>query len=115
MAKHAEQASKKWGFDFTAGLPINSHSQFIWERVPPAITPEMYMCVSRAAHIREDLEIASTSSERLMDERAYAASRNRDLLNIDAIAVTKTTSSPPSPSPVTHVRLTRSIQPKITG
>lgn len=108
LTKQAEQASRKWGFDFTAGLPLSAQTQYIWERVPPTIAPDMYMCVSRAAHIREDVSLDDIS-DRLLDERAAAASRSRDSIsNITA------SSSSSSTAVVTQVRITRSIQPKIT-
>uniref|UniRef100_A0A1L8DLQ9 Putative cyclin-dependent kinase inhibitor n=1 Tax=Nyssomyia neivai TaxID=330878 RepID=A0A1L8DLQ9_9DIPT len=87
LTKTQVEASKRWGFDFSRGQPLQETSQFVWKRVPPTVMPEMFT-LSRAAHCREipsneasDAEEASPDEE-LMDTRAH----NRQLEETPAVA-----------------------------
>uniref|UniRef100_A0A1B0CB79 Putative cyclin-dependent kinase inhibitor n=1 Tax=Lutzomyia longipalpis TaxID=7200 RepID=A0A1B0CB79_LUTLO len=87
LTKTQVEASKRWGFDFSRGQPLQEHSQFIWKRVPPTVMPEMYT-LSRAAHCREipsgmdsdasDSEDVSPAQE-LMNSRAHNEYRQQEM------------------------------------
>lgn len=69
LAAQNDVLSKKWGFDFRTGEPLQHHEQYQWERVPPTSAPSCFVggmvALTRAAHV-----VASTTSEDLMDQRA---------------------------------------------
>lgn len=71
LAAQNEVLSKKWGFDFRSGEPLQNHEQYQWERVPPTSAPSCFVggmvALTRAAHV---ITPASTASEDLMDQRA---------------------------------------------
>lgn len=71
LAVQNEVLSKKWGFDFRSGEPLQNHEQYQWERVPPTSAPSCFVggmvALTRAAHV---ITPASTDSEDLMDQRA---------------------------------------------
>lgn len=76
LAAHNEALSKKWGFDFGTGQPLQKHEQFQWERVPPTSTPACFngmMTITRVAHV---VPPSSTSSEDLLDQRAERENGN---------------------------------------
>lgn len=65
-----EKLSKKWGFDFKAGLPIENHDQYQWERVPPTVAPACFtpmVTLTPAAHV---VPHNTLGAEDLMDIRA---------------------------------------------
>lgn len=71
LAAQNDVLSKKWGFDFRSGEPLQNHEQFQWERVPPTSAPSCFVggmvALTRAAHV---VGTAATASEDLMDQRA---------------------------------------------
>lgn len=73
LAVQNEVLSKKWGFDFRSGEPLQNHEQYQWERVPPTSAPSCFVggmvALTRAAHII-GAGTATTASEDLMDQRA---------------------------------------------
>lgn len=73
LAVQNEVLSKKWGFDFRSGEPLQNHEQYQWERVPPTSAPSCFVggmvALTRAAHIIGS-GTATTASEDLMDQRA---------------------------------------------
>lgn len=76
LAAHNEVLSKKWGFDFRAGQPINDNDQFQWERVPPTSAPGCFtgmVTLTRAAHV---VPQASTSLEDMLDQKVEREHRN---------------------------------------
>ncbi|XP_059608805.1 cyclin-dependent kinase inhibitor 1 [Phlebotomus argentipes] len=85
LTKSQREATKRWGFDFSRGEPVQDHGQFVWKRVPPAVMPQMYT-LSRAAHCREiptcsdasDSEDVSPDQE-LMDSRAHNEHRQPEM------------------------------------
>ncbi|XP_055598308.1 uncharacterized protein LOC129747914 [Uranotaenia lowii] len=78
FAAQNEVLSKKWGFDFRAGQPLQNHEQYQWERVPPTSAPANYIdgmvTLTRAAHAVGS-SYQSTASEDLMDQRAERENR----------------------------------------
>lgn len=72
LAAQNEVLSKKWGFDFRSGEPLQNHEQYQWERVPPTSAPSCFVggmvALTRAAHVIPPA--SSTASEDLMDQRA---------------------------------------------
>lgn len=72
LAAQNEVLSKKWGFDFRSGEPLQNHEQYQWERVPPTSAPSCFVggmvALTRAAHVITPA--SSTVSEDLMDQRA---------------------------------------------
>lgn len=70
LAAQNEVLSKKWGFDFRSGEPLQNHEQYQWERVPPTSAPSCFVggmvALTRAAHVITP----ATASEDLMDQRA---------------------------------------------
>ncbi|XP_055628218.1 cyclin-dependent kinase inhibitor 1B [Toxorhynchites rutilus septentrionalis] len=75
LAAHNDVLSKKWGFDFRAGQPLQNHDQYQWERVPPTSAPACFtgmVTLTRAAHI---VSQSSTTSEDLLDQRAERENR----------------------------------------
>lgn len=70
LAAQNDALSKKWGFDFTAGEPLQNHEQYQWERVPPMSAPACFtgmVTLTRGAH---RVPQSSTISEDLLDQRA---------------------------------------------
>lgn len=78
LAAQNEVLSKKWGFDFRSGEPLQNHEQYQWERVPPTSAPSCFVggmvALTRAAHV---ITPASTASEDLMDQRAERENGSR--------------------------------------
>uniref|UniRef100_A0A1A9X4C2 Cyclin-dependent kinase inhibitor domain-containing protein n=1 Tax=Glossina brevipalpis TaxID=37001 RepID=A0A1A9X4C2_9MUSC len=72
LAKHHEEATQKWGFDFRAGSPLAAtNPQFIWERITSQesiIIPEVYT-LTRNAHVHPS-PVQPTPFDLLMDDRA---------------------------------------------
>lgn len=70
LAAQNDVLSKKWGFDFRSGEPLQNHEQYQWERVPPTSAPSCFVggmvALTRAAHVVG----TATASEDLMDQRA---------------------------------------------
>uniref|UniRef100_A0A1B0BTH2 Cyclin-dependent kinase inhibitor domain-containing protein n=1 Tax=Glossina palpalis gambiensis TaxID=67801 RepID=A0A1B0BTH2_9MUSC len=54
LAKHHEEATRKWGFDFLSGVPLTTtNAQFIWEYITyqeSIVAPEVYT-LTRNAHV----------------------------------------------------------------
>lgn len=76
LAAQNEVLSKKWGFDFSAGEPLQQHDQYQWERVPPTLAPACFtgmVTLTRVAHV---VSQGSTSSENLLDQRAERENGN---------------------------------------
>lgn len=70
LAAQSDALSKKWGFDFAAGQPLQNHDQYKWERVPPTSAPACFaemVTLTRAAHF---LPQSATIAEDLLDQRA---------------------------------------------
>lgn len=78
LAAQNEVLSKKWGFDFRSGEPLQNHEQYQWERVPPTSAPSCFVggmvALTRAAHVITPA--SSTASEDLMDQRAERENGN---------------------------------------
>lgn len=71
IAAHNKQASDKWGFNFQTGQPMENHTQYQWERVPPATAPVCFygmVTLTPAAHVIP--QATGSASENLLDERA---------------------------------------------
>lgn len=70
LAAQNDVLSKKWGFDFRSGEPLQNHEQYQWERVPPTSAPSCFVggmvALTRAAHVVG----TATATEDLMDQRA---------------------------------------------
>lgn len=77
LAAHNEALSKKWGFDFGTGEPLQHHEQYQWERVPPTLAPACFttgmVTITRVAHV---MPSSSTASEDLLDQRAERENGN---------------------------------------
>ncbi|XP_058831230.1 cyclin-dependent kinase inhibitor 1B [Topomyia yanbarensis] len=78
--KHAlevqnEMSSKKWGFDFRTGQPLDNHDRYQWERVANTSAPACFTGITliRAAHVVS--QTTSTNSEDLLDQRAERENR----------------------------------------
>lgn len=72
LERHQEMATQKWGFDFRADRPLNGNGSFIWERVSSQesnFAPQMYT-LTRAAHVRNDVNGEPTDMDTLLMERA---------------------------------------------
>lgn len=72
LEHHQEMATQKWGFDFRADRPLNGNGSFIWERVSSQesnFAPQMYT-LTRAAHVRNDVNGEVTDMDTLLMERA---------------------------------------------
>uniref|UniRef100_A0A1B0A928 Cyclin-dependent kinase inhibitor domain-containing protein n=1 Tax=Glossina pallidipes TaxID=7398 RepID=A0A1B0A928_GLOPL len=133
LAKHHEEATRKWGFDFRSGAPLTTtNTQFIWERITrqeSIIAPEMYT-LTRNAHVHPSSD-QPTSLDLLMDDRAerenvgiiglatdtdscdeshIGNSSTLALFKIPANPITRTTSEAAVPRKVRF----RKRQPKIT-
>lgn len=96
LAAQNEVLSKKWGFDFRSGEPLQNHEQYQWERVPPTSAPSCFVggmvALTRAAHVIPPA--SSTASEDLMDQRAERENGNC----FSTISATATASSPAASS-----------------
>lgn len=96
LAAQNEVLSKKWGFDFRSGEPLQNHEQYQWERVPPTSAPSCFVggmvALTRAAHVIPPA--SSTASEDLMDQRAERENGNC----FSTISATSTASSPAASS-----------------
>lgn len=96
LAAQNEVLSKKWGFDFRSGEPLQNHEQYQWERVPPTSAPSCFVggmvALTRAAHVIAPA--SSTASEDLMDQRAERGNGNC----FSTISATATASSPAASS-----------------
>lgn len=96
LAAQNEVLSKKWGFDFRSGEPLQNHEQYQWERVPPTSAPSCFVggmvALTRAAHVIQPA--SSTASEDLMDQRAERENGNC----FSTISATATASSPAASS-----------------
>lgn len=76
LAAQNKALSKKWGFDFSAGEPLQHHDQYQWERVPPTLAPACFtgmVTLTRVAHVVSQV---STISENLLDQRAERENGN---------------------------------------
>lgn len=76
LAAQNEALSKKWGFNFGTGEPLQNHEQFQWERVPPTLAPACFtgmVTITRVAHV---MPPSSTASEDLLDKRAERENGN---------------------------------------
>lgn len=76
LAAQNDVLSKKWGFDFTAGEPLQNHEQYQWERVPPTSAPACFtgmVTLTRVAHV---VSQSATISEDLLDQRAERENGN---------------------------------------
>lgn len=70
LAAQTDALSKKWGFDFASGQPLQNHDQYKWERVPPTSAPACFaemVTLTRAAHF---VPQSATIAEDLLDQRA---------------------------------------------
>lgn len=96
LAVQNEVLSKKWGFDFRSGEPLQHHEQYQWERVPPTSAPSCFVggmvALTRAAHVITPA--SSTASEDLMDQRAERENGNC----FSTTTATATASSPAASS-----------------
>lgn len=96
LAAQNEVLSKKWGFDFRSGEPLQNHEQYQWERVPPTSAPSCLVggmvALTRAAHVITPA--SSTASEDLMDQRAERENGSC----FSTISATATASSPAASS-----------------
>lgn len=76
LAAQNKALSKKWGFDFGTGQPLQNHGQYQWERVPPTSAPTCFngmLTITRGAHV---MPPSSTASEDLLDQRAERENGN---------------------------------------
>lgn len=76
LAAQNDVLSKKWGFDFTAGEPLQNHEQYQWERVPPTSAPACFSGMVTLTRVAHTLPQSATISEDLLDQRAERENGN---------------------------------------
>lgn len=76
LAAQNDVLSKKWGFDFTAGEPLQNHEQYQWERVPPTSAPACFSGMVTLTRVAHQLPQSATISEDLLDQRAERENGN---------------------------------------